>query len=129
MRPHKSHNRFTVSNASSGHGLPQHGDLDYTLQRKLPIPSTLNVRQLSESSLREAEMEPTRRQNSPSPPASSPGSSDDPQPSDDPQRVESRMETRAERLARIRREIEAVTYETPEKLEQALERMMGILVD
>ena len=38
-------------------------------------------------------------------------------------------ETRAERLQRIRREIELGIYETPEKLEKAIDRMMGVIVD
>ena len=38
-------------------------------------------------------------------------------------------ETRAERLARIKQEIEAGTYDTPEKLEAAIDRMMGVLID
>jgi hypothetical protein len=38
-------------------------------------------------------------------------------------------ETRAQRLERIKREIAAGVYETPEKLEAAVERMLGVLID
>lgn len=38
-------------------------------------------------------------------------------------------ETRQERLARIRAEIDSGAYETPEKLEIAISRMLGVLVD
>lgn len=38
-------------------------------------------------------------------------------------------ETRQERLARIRAEIDSGVYETPEKLEIAISRMMGVLTD
>jgi hypothetical protein len=39
------------------------------------------------------------------------------------------QETRAQRLERIKREIEAGSYDTPEKLEAAVERMLGVLID
>ena len=38
-------------------------------------------------------------------------------------------ETRQERLARIRAEIDSGLYETPEKLEIAISRMLGVLID
>lgn len=38
-------------------------------------------------------------------------------------------ETRQERLARIRAEIDSGVYETPEKLEIAISRMLGVLTD
>ena len=37
------------------------------------------------------------------------------------------VETHEERLARIKSEIESGSYETPEKLELAIERMLGVL--
>ena len=39
------------------------------------------------------------------------------------------VESHEERLARIKAEIEAGVYETPEKLEIAIDRMFGTLVD
>ncbi len=41
----------------------------------------------------------------------------------------SQPETRQERLARIRAEIDSGAYETPEKLEIAISRMLGVLTD
>ncbi|QDT32262.1 hypothetical protein [Thalassoglobus polymorphus] len=38
-------------------------------------------------------------------------------------------ETREERLARIRAEIDSGVYETPEKLEIAISRMLGVISD
>lgn len=46
-----------------------------------------------------------------------------------PDAADNGSETRAQRLQRIRREIELGTYETPEKLEAALDRMFGVLID
>ena len=40
-----------------------------------------------------------------------------------------RPETRDERLARIRSEIESGVYETDEKLELAIDRMLGVLLE
>lgn len=67
--------------------------------------------------LREAEMD--RKRPEPSIPPTQPNASS----------VEGEPETRAQRLARIRAEIEAGVYETPEKLEIALGRMFGTLLD
>ena len=59
------------------------------------------------------------------PDSSSPhGAADDPEITGSPDSVSRRSETRAEQLARVQKEIAAGTYETAEKLEVAVERLL-----
>jgi len=121
MRPANFHNRISSFNAattgSSIPGLSPQRGLDYNHRQKLPSwngpawgsdESPLPVGAAMASSRKST--------TNPSGGAESPHSSGG-------------METRTQRLERIRREIQAGTYETPEKLDAAIERMMGILVD
>ncbi|WP_437205097.1 hypothetical protein [Planctomicrobium sp. SH664] len=117
MRPTTSFDRFVQFIGFAEYGLPSSGDVVYNHLQNLPVYRT-QIAGKTSGQAPEAVMEtyqnPQDRSNSP---ATGPASE------------RSQGETRAQRLARIRREIQSGTYETPEKLEAAIERMLGVLVD
>jgi len=96
-------------------GLSLTGDLVYNDRQKLPLTGRVPLSSVGTSFTSEADMKPARPKQSTS---SSSGTS---------LSQAAGTETRAQRLARIRREIEEGTYETEEKLERAIERMLGVL--
>lgn len=116
MRPHSYFRRFRSDLSACHHELPPAGDLAYNDRQKLP----LGLRPQEGATLPEGfefVVEPQQPKRDPSDsPRLEPGSA-------------KAGETRSQRLARIRREIEAGEYETPEKLEAAVERMLGVLAD
>jgi|GEM_PF-2397718 len=122
MRPgniffHRFHARGTVNLGSLIPGLSLPDTMDYNHRRKLPLLD-VSVRGGDGCVLPcDTDMTPSRK--SPSPSTAPAGA--------DPQN--SGTETRAQRIERIRREIQAGTYDTPEKLEAAIDRMMGVLAD
>lgn len=119
MRPHIFSDSPSASIPSFESGLPQTSGMDYNHRQELPVEGPATRRLLPQVQRREAGMESSRPQ------SSSPGTLA--QKSTASQEV--RPETRAERLARIRREIEAGTYETREKMEIAIDRLFGAMVD
>lgn len=124
MRPNHFTNRITFSELSATndgkfkHGLFLTIRVDYNHQQKLPLEFG-PVRGGDGSVLpSEAAMKSSRN--------SQPSA---PRRPDVPSQHPGEGETRAQRLERIRREIQDGTYETPEKLDAAIERMLGILSD
>ncbi|WP_437194167.1 hypothetical protein [Planctomicrobium sp. SH527] len=117
MRPSFS-NRCAIHFKSRKPGLFLAGGLDYNNRQILPLMIGPVQGNDGSSLPSEAVMKRSRK----SLPNSSANSGESAQGS-------TSVETRAERLARIKREIEAGTYETPEKLDAAIERMLGILAD
>lgn len=102
----------------SNPGLIKNGDVGYDRQQ-LPVQdAVLNRPTLLDA--QEVEMKPEQPQGDALNECVSPPRSDG---------RDFHPETRAERLERIRLEIETGAYETPEKLERAVERMLGVLTD
>jgi hypothetical protein len=117
MRPFHLFLHDLLSPCSSP-GLIKNGDVGYDRQ-ELPVEAVRPSRPALLGA-QEIEMKPEQPQRDASNQSGSfpPAGGQDFQP-----------ETRAERLERIRLEIEAGTYETPEKLEAAVDRMLGVLTD
>ncbi len=122
MRPQFYHNRIqsrtTVNLGSLIPGLSLSRDFDYNLRQILPLID--GPVQGGDGSALSCEAVMTTSRKTPSNASANPA---------EPALPVSGVETRAERVERIRREIQAGTYETPEKLEAAIDRMMGILLD
>lgn len=100
-----------------GSGLPLRRVIVYNDWQNLPLMmGKLSMAPDGSSLTSEADMKPARPEQTSSsrPTVSKTGGAAD-------------VETRAERLARIRREIQDGTYESEEKLERAIERMLGVL--
>jgi len=98
-------------------GLPLCREIVYNDRQNLPLMTgNLPMAPDGSSLTSEADMKPARpeRTSSSRPAVSKSGGA-------------AGVETRAERLARIRREIQDGTYESEEKLERAIERMLGVL--
>jgi anti-sigma28 factor (negative regulator of flagellin synthesis) len=108
---------FPCASAAAGEdGLPDFGQSVYNDRQNLPQPQRSSSVPSGQPVIPEAPMKPARSQTQA--PATVPAT-----------RGPASVETRAERLERIKREIAAGTYETPEKLEAAIERMLGVLID
>lgn len=118
MRPYASFGQFFLLHSSEDHGLPPGEPVVYNSRQNLPLPVCPEEGGSDKSPTPEGAMKPSRPDKTSVPDATSTaGDAGNPR------------ETRAERLARIKREIEAGTYETPDKLEAAVERMLGVLSD
>ena len=117
MRPTTAFERFAQFISAAQSGLPCSGDVVYNHLQNLPVSTRLEAGRPSGQSPKAA-MEPihTKRDELKTRAA-------------DQAPVPPGGETRAQRLARIRREIQDGVYETPEKLEAAIERMLGVLVE
>jgi len=112
MRPASlAFNNLLVSHVAVGHGLLALSNLRYDRQIVPDIDHTA-MGQLTPITGK-ANVDQERPQSEPQSPKS----------------PASREETRAERLARIKAEIEAGEYETEEKLEKAIDRMLGVLLE
>lgn len=105
-------------NASeSDPGLSLTAGIVYNDRQNLPLTmGTLPMAPDGSSLTSEADMKPARSEQTPSSVSASPSKTG-----------AAGVETRAERLERIRREIQEGTYESEEKLERAIERMLGVL--
>lgn len=118
MRPEATYGRFAAFLTSADHGLPGDWGVVYNNRQNLPLPEGASGdRELTGPSSK-AEMKPARPQPESSATPAAPG-----------QVPPAPVESRQERLARIKREIEAGTYETADKLEAAIEKMLGVLAD
>ncbi len=117
MRPSFS-NRCAIHFNSHKPGLSLAGGMDYNNRQILPLMIGPVQGNDGGSLPSEAVMKRSRK-SLPTSPATS----------DEAAQGATPVETRAERLARIKREIEAGTYETPEKLDAAIERMLGVFAD
>lgn len=106
-----------LNSPCSGSGLINNGDVEYDWQ-KLPVPVYPAELYFDDPNLMESGME--NQQNK--------GDTSQPQLSGNAQQPP-RHETRSERLQRIRAEIDAGVYETNEKLEAAVDRMLGVFSD
>lgn len=113
MRPNFSaFSKFSTNPTEAAQfGLPQAGAPGYNFRQNLPVAANV-VRPGDAARSPELGMKRTTRHSTA---ASAPA----------PSAPVTTLETRAERLARIQREIAAGTYETPEKLEAAIDRMLG----
>jgi len=109
---------YTFSSAqfssSENPGLSLRGELVYNEQQNLPLAGKFQLDAVRFSLNSEGAMKPARPKKTNCDPVVLEES------------AESRtVETRAQRLARIKQEIESGSYETEEKLELAIERMLG----
>ncbi|SFI77901.1 flagellar biosynthesis anti-sigma factor FlgM [Planctomicrobium piriforme] len=123
MRPEYYRNRLSMNFGTLNPGLFLFGSVVYNHRQNPPMMDGPVQGGSGDSLPPEAVMKPPR--NTPKP--SSSGALE-PQ-SGSAAEAQVQPETRQQRLERIRREIQAGTYETPEKLEAAIERMLGVLVD
>lgn len=119
MRPCHSAIDCSAEISHSEAGLPHTPRVDYNHRQDLPVRDSATRRALPQCQRREPVMK-SSRPDSPSPKPVETGHSEPKGRS---------PESRAERLARIRREIAAGTYETQEKLEAAIDRLIGVLAD
>lgn len=117
MRPNYSSNRFSETAADCNHGLPLSGGMGYNDRQNLPHVEARFELLRGLSLQLKAAMKPAR-------PVSKPNSSTPAKHG-----AESAVESRAARLERIKREIANGTYDSDEKLEHALDRMLGVLLD
>jgi len=117
MRPTSFSIESDLSATCTNPGLSLSWHLVYNDWQKLPIAGASPSPVCGTSLPSEAAMKSAR-------PESHPVAS----PSRDAKSVKA-GETRAERLARIKQEIEAGTYDSDEKLEKAIDRMLGVLMD
>lgn len=115
MRPVSIHSSWFLFFASPNPGLPGNAGGGYNHRRNLPVLPEVS----REGAPTGPEFEMKRQS----------GKSRDAHPGGRENVPASAAETRADRLARIQREIAAGTYETPEKLEAAVERMLGVLAE
>ncbi|WP_437228876.1 hypothetical protein SH661x_001132 [Planctomicrobium sp. SH661] len=120
MRPAFEIVSVSYLTSSFNPGLSQTGELNYTGWQKLPEAGECLHGATTTSKTPEAAMKSAR------PDSKKPGSI--PTANAAPG-VPGSHETRAQRLERIKREIADGTYESEEKLERAIERMLGVLVD
>ncbi|WP_437186456.1 flagellar biosynthesis anti-sigma factor FlgM [Planctomicrobium sp. SH668] len=118
MRPTCNFGRFSFLSSPSNPGLLKSWSLVYNEWQILPVREKTRSVHGSFFPDTEAAMKPAGQN------AKTDLSSATEQSQDRPS-----VETRAQRLERIKREIASGTYETEEKLERAIERMLGVLVD
>lgn len=116
MRPINSFEGVSLISACFNSGLPLSGTVVYNEWQKLPLSGPVPQNWSGISSTPKAAMKPARsEQTSNNSPALEPSPNG------------RAVETRAQRLERIKREIQNGTYESEEKLEKAIERMLGVL--
>jgi hypothetical protein len=118
MRPCHTFHLFAELQQLPEAGLSRTASIDYNHRQILPLWNRPVPGDSRDSLSTEAVMNRRRKQPGSQPAESAEAIAQQPVP-----------ETRAAKLERIRREIQAGTYETPEKLETAIGRMLGVLID